>query len=49
MLYEVITVIMFTPLSEKEIEEIVKLQFEGFRKRLESSGIRLELSSYNFV
>ncbi len=37
-------VIMFTPLSEKEIEEIVKLQFEGFRKRLESSGIRLELS-----
>jgi len=37
-------VIMFTPLTEKEIEQIVHLQFKGIQKRLTASGVRVEIS-----
>lgn len=37
--------IMFTPLSEKEIESIVNLQLEGLKKQLASSGIELQITS----
>lgn len=37
-------VIMFTPLTEKEIEQIVHLQFKGIQKRLAASGVQIEMS-----
>lgn len=36
--------IMFTPLNEKEIEEIVKLQIRGIQKMLASNGIILKVT-----
>ena len=36
--------IMFTPLNEKEIEEIVGLQVKGVKKMLAANGITLEVS-----
>ncbi len=35
-------IIMFTPLNEKEIEEIVGLQVRGVKKMLERNGVTLE-------
>ena len=37
-------IIMFTPLDEREIEEIVGLQIKGIQKMLASSGITLEVT-----
>ncbi len=37
-------VIMFKPLDEKEIKEIVKLQLDSVGKKLKSNGIKLEIS-----
>lgn len=37
-------IIMFKPLSKKEIHKIVEIQFRQIQKRLEESGIRLEAS-----
>ncbi len=37
-------IIMFTPLDEKEIEEIVKLQVESIRRMLHANGITLEVT-----
>ena len=36
--------IMFTPLSEKEIEEIVAMQIDGVKHLLEKNGVRLEVT-----
>jgi ATP-dependent Clp protease ATP-binding subunit ClpB len=36
--------IMFTPLTEKEIEQIVVLQFNGIKKMLATNGITLEIT-----
>ncbi|MDE5800098.1 MAG: ATP-dependent chaperone ClpB, partial [Paramuribaculum sp.] len=36
--------IMFTPLNEKEIEEIVGLQIRGVQKMLATNGIQLEIT-----
>ncbi len=36
--------IMFTPLNEAEIEEIVGLQIEGIKKMLAKNGVRLEVT-----
>ena len=36
--------IMFTPLSEKEIEEIVSLQIDNIKKMLEKNGVSLEIT-----
>ena len=38
-------IIMFTPLNEKEIEEIVKLQVESIKRMLHANGITLEVTS----
>ncbi len=38
-------IIMFTPLNEKEIEEIVKLQVDGIKRMLQVNGITLEVTS----
>jgi len=35
-------IIMFTPLKESEIEQIVRLQLEGLRKMLAENGIELQ-------
>jgi ATP-dependent Clp protease ATP-binding subunit ClpB len=35
---------MFTPLTEKEIEQIVVLQFNGIKKMLATNGISLEIT-----
>ena len=37
-------IIMFTPLNEKEIEEIVKLQVYGIKRMLHANGITLEVT-----
>ena len=37
-------IIMFTPLNEKEIEEIVKLQVDGIKRMLHANGITLEIT-----
>ncbi len=37
-------IIMFTPLNEKEIEEIVGLQIASVRKMLERNGVTLEVT-----
>ena len=37
-------IIMFTPLNEKEIEEIVKLQVDGIKRMLYANGITLEIT-----
>lgn len=37
-------IIMFTPLNEKEIEEIVGLQVNGIKKMLEKNGVVLEVT-----
>ena len=37
-------IIMFTPLNEKEIEEIVKLQVESIKRMLHANGITLEIT-----
>ena len=37
-------IIMFTPLSEKEIQKIVKIQINGIKKMLEQNGVKLEVS-----
>ncbi|HKL96720.1 MAG TPA: ATP-dependent chaperone ClpB [Paludibacteraceae bacterium] len=37
--------IMFTPLTENEIESIVTLQLNGLKKQLETSGIKLKVTS----
>jgi len=37
-------VIMFTPLTEKEIEQIVHLQFKGIQKRLSAAGVQVKMS-----
>lgn len=37
-------IIMFKPLSRREIRKIVDIQFKGIQKRLEESGIRIEAS-----
>ncbi|MDE6692804.1 MAG: AAA family ATPase, partial [Muribaculaceae bacterium] len=37
-------IIMFTPLNEKEIEEIVGLQVKGIKKMLNSNGVTLEVT-----
>ncbi len=36
--------IMFTPLSEKEIEKIVSLQIDNVKKMLEKNGVTLEIT-----
>ena len=38
-------IIMFTPLNEKEIEEIVKLEVEGIKHMLHANGIKLDVTS----
>ena len=38
-------IIMFIPLNEKEIEEIVKLQVYGIKRMLHANGITLEVTS----
>ena len=38
-------IIMFTPLNEKEIEEIVELQVEGIKHMLHANGIKLDVTS----
>jgi ATP-dependent Clp protease ATP-binding subunit ClpB len=37
-------IIMFRPLSRKDIRKIVDIQVDHIRKRLENAGVRLELS-----
>lgn len=37
-------IIMFTPLSENEIRQIVRLQLNGVRKMLDQNGIKLEFT-----
>ncbi len=37
-------IIMFTPLNEKEIEEIVGLQIKGIKKMLARNGVSLEVT-----
>ena len=37
-------IIMFTPLNEQEIEEIVSLQVRHIQKQLEHNGVKLEVS-----
>lgn len=37
-------IIMFTPLSESEIEQIVRLQVDGISKMLERNGVTLEVT-----
>lgn len=37
-------IIMFTPLSESEIEQIVSLQVDGISKMLERNGVTLEIT-----
>jgi ATP-dependent Clp protease ATP-binding subunit ClpB len=37
-------IIMFTPLSKKDVENIVKLQFNIIKKQVEESGINLNIS-----
>ena len=37
--------IMFTPLNEHEIEDIVKLQIEGIKRMLYANGINMEVTS----
>lgn len=37
-------IIMFTPLNEKEIEEIVRLQVSGIKKMLEKNGVTLDVT-----
>ena len=37
-------IIMFKPLSRKEIKKIVEIQFKQIQKRLEESGIKIEAS-----
>ena len=37
-------IIMFTPLNEKEIEEIVKLQVDGIKRMLHANGISLDVT-----
>lgn len=37
-------IIMFTPLTQEQIEEIVKLQFTMIQKRLEENGVKIELT-----
>ncbi len=37
-------IIMFTPLNEKEIEKIVKLQVEGIKHMLRANGIKLDVT-----
>ena len=37
-------IIMFTPLSEKEIEQIVAMQLKGTEKLLSSNGIKLDVT-----
>lgn len=37
-------IIMFTPLNEKEIEEIVGLQIKSIKKMLERNGVTLEVT-----
>ena len=37
-------IIMFTPLNEKEIEEIVKLQVDGIKRMLHANSITLEVT-----
>jgi len=43
--------IMFTPLQESEIKEIVSLQLEGLKKQLAMNGVKLEISdeALNFI
>jgi ATP-dependent Clp protease ATP-binding subunit ClpB len=38
-------IIMFSPLHEKEIEQIVRLQLDGLRKMLNINGIDLEYTT----
>lgn len=38
-------IIMFTPLSESEIEQIVRLQVDGISKMLERNGVTLEVTT----
>ncbi|WP_066627705.1 ATP-dependent chaperone ClpB [Labilibacter marinus] len=38
-------IIMFTPLSRKEIEEIVALQFNGIKKTLASKQVQIDIST----
>ncbi len=37
-------IIMFTPLSEQELEDIVAIQFNSLQKMLKNKGIQIELS-----
>jgi len=37
-------VIMFEPLSREHVNEIVRIQFEGIKKRLEEQGIAIKIS-----
>ena len=37
-------IIMFTPLNEKEIEEIVGLQIHSIQKMLERNGVTMEVT-----
>lgn len=37
-------IIMFTPLNEKEIEEIVKLQVDGIKRMLQVNGVTLDVT-----
>jgi len=37
-------IVMFSPLSESQIEQIVKLQFGQIQRRLEESGVSIEMS-----
>lgn len=37
-------IVMFTPLTKKEIKEIVSIQFQNIKKTLESAGIQAELA-----
>ncbi|MCQ2193912.1 MAG: ATP-dependent chaperone ClpB [Paludibacteraceae bacterium] len=37
-------IIMFTPLNEQEIKEIVHIQIKGIQKMLEQNGVKLELT-----
>ena len=39
-------VIVFAPLSQKDIRQIVELQFEGLKRTLAESGISIEASEY---
>ena len=39
-------IIMFTPLTRADVEEIVKIQLEQIRKMLAASGVRIRLSDY---